>query len=80
MFKLTVSSLSTPPPRLRLSPSIYKADGKLLQQSSAPPMNLSLQIGDTVPEMFGKGTTMTVSDVDVFCPNANEQKYAPKSS
>ena len=59
--------------------SIYKPDGKLLQQSSTPPVNLSLQIGDTVPEKFGPGTTMTVSDYDVFCPNASERKLAPKS-
>jgi hypothetical protein len=59
--------------------SVYKADGKLLQQSSTSPVNLSLQIGDTVPEKFGSGATMTVSDYDVFCQNASERQQAPKS-
>lgn len=59
--------------------SIYKADGTLLQQSSTSPVNLSLQIGDTVPEKFGAGAMMTVSDYDVFCQNASERKLAPKS-
>lgn len=59
--------------------SIYKADGTLLQQSSTPPVNLSLQIGDSVPEKFGPGATMTMSDYDVFCRDARERQQAPKS-
>jgi hypothetical protein len=59
--------------------SVYKADGKLLQQSSTSPVNLSEQIGDTVPEKFGRGATMTVSDANVYCPSARERQQAPKS-
>ena len=59
--------------------SVYKADGKLLQQSSKSPVNLSEQIGDTVPEKFGRGATMTVSDFNVYCNNASERQQAPKS-
>ena len=59
--------------------SVYKADGSLLQQSSTSPVNLSAQIGDTVPEKFGRGATMTVSDYSVYCMNASERQQAPKS-
>jgi hypothetical protein len=59
--------------------SVYKADGKLLQQSSTSPVNLSEQIGDTVPEKFGRGATMTVSDYNVYCLSARERQQAPKS-
>ena len=59
--------------------SLYKADGTLLQESSRPPVNLSLQIGDTVPEKFGPGTTMTVSDHGIYCRDANERQMGPKS-
>lgn len=59
--------------------SIYKADGSLLQQSSTTPVNLALQIGDTVREKFGPGTTMIVSADDVYCRGASERQAAPKS-
>jgi len=59
--------------------SVYKADGSLLQQSSTTPVNLALQIGDTVPEKFGRGATMTVSADDVYCRNARERQAGPKS-
>lgn len=59
--------------------SVYKADGTLLQQSSTSPVNLSGQIGDTVPEKFGRGATMTMSDSSVYCLSASERQRAPKS-
>ena len=59
--------------------SIYKADGKLLQQSSTPPVNLEAQIGDSVPAKFGAGATMTVSDPGVYCRDARERRHAPRS-
>jgi hypothetical protein len=59
--------------------SVYKADGTLLQQSSTTPVNLALQIGDTVQEKFGRGATMTVSDQGVYCRDARERQLSPKS-
>jgi hypothetical protein len=59
--------------------SIYKADGSLLKQSSTSPVDLSEQIGDTVPEKFGRGATMTVSDQDVYCSDVRERKAGPQS-
>lgn len=60
--------------------NIYKADGSLMHQSSTSPVDLSLQIGDTVPEKFGAGATMVVSADDVFCKDEKErQKQAPRS-
>lgn len=59
--------------------SVYKADGSLLQQSSTTPVNLALPIGDTVPEKFGRGATMTVSAADVYCRSAQERQLGPKS-
>ena len=54
--------------------SIYKADGSLLQQSSTSPVNLAVQIGDSVPEKFGAGATMVVSDQGVYCRDAKERQ------
>jgi hypothetical protein len=47
--------------------SIYKADGTLLQESSTSPVDLTLQIGDTVPAKFGAGATMTISELGFYC-------------
>jgi hypothetical protein len=47
--------------------SVYKADGTLLHESSTTPVNLALPIGDTVPEKFGPGATMTMSEHGFFC-------------
>ncbi|HEX7891978.1 MAG TPA: hypothetical protein VF522_21700 [Ramlibacter sp.] len=62
--------------------SVYKADGTLLHEGSSTPVNLALPIGDTVPDKFGTGATMTVSDHSVFCksrgPEAAADKAAPK--
>ena len=54
--------------------TVYKADGTLIQESSTSPVNLSLQIGDTVPEKFGTGATMTVSDQDTYCRDRREKQ------
>jgi hypothetical protein len=59
--------------------SVYKADGTLIQESSTTPVNLALQIGDTVPEKFGSGATMTISDHGVYCKDRRETQGAPKS-
>jgi hypothetical protein len=47
--------------------TVYRADGALIQEGSATPVNMTLPIGDTVPEKFGPGATMTVSDLGVYC-------------
>lgn len=60
--------------------SVYKADGSLLQQSSTVPVDLSLQIGDTVREKFGPGATMVVSAHDVYCRDAKERQQQPARS
>ena len=59
--------------------SVYKADGTLLHESSATPVNLALPIGDSVPEKFGPGATMTMSDHGVYCKDKREARAAPKS-
>ena len=59
--------------------SVYKADGTLLHESSTTPVNLSLPLGDTVPEKYGPGATMTVSDANVYCRDKREVQAAPKS-
>lgn len=59
--------------------SVYKADGSLLQQSSTTPVNLALPIGDTVPEKFGRGASMTISADHVYCRDARERQAGPKS-
>jgi hypothetical protein len=60
--------------------SVYKADGTLLQESSTPPVNLSMQIGDTVPAMFGPGATMTMSDNAFYCRDKREEAQMAQKS
>jgi hypothetical protein len=59
--------------------SVYKADGMLIQESSTTPVNLAQQIGDTVPEKFGAGATMTMSDHGVYCKDRRETQEVKKS-
>lgn len=59
--------------------TVFNAKGAVLQRSSTTPVNLSEQIGDTVPEKFGSGATMVVSDDSVYCRSASERQQAPKS-
>lgn len=47
--------------------SVHKADGTLILESPNTPVNLALPLGDTVPEKFGQGAFMVVSDLGVFC-------------
>lgn len=46
---------------------VYGGDGSMILESSTTPVNLTQPIGDTVPEKFGQGAFMTVSDLTVFC-------------
>lgn len=47
--------------------SVYKGDGTLILESSTTPVNLTLPLGDSVPQKFGPGAFMTISDLTVFC-------------
>jgi hypothetical protein len=47
--------------------SVHKADGSLVLETSSAPVNLTLPFGDTVPEKFGQGAFMVMSDSRVFC-------------
>lgn len=47
--------------------SVHRADGTLILETSTTPVNLSYPLGDTVPEKFGQGAFMTMSDLGVFC-------------
>ena len=47
--------------------SVHRADGTLIVETSTTPVNLTLPLGDTVPEKFGQGAFMTMSDLGVFC-------------
>lgn len=59
--------------------SVYKSDGTLLHETSNPPVNLALQIGDSVPAKYGTGATMTVSDHGVFCRDRRGDAGADKA-
>ncbi|MBC5784069.1 hypothetical protein H8N03_14045 [Ramlibacter sp. USB13] len=50
--------------------TVYKADGTVLQEGSTSPVNMALPIGDTIPEKFGPGSTMTVSDLGIYCKDS----------
>lgn len=60
--------------------SIYKADGTLVHQTSSPPVNLSLPHGDSVPEKYGVGASMTVSDLGVYCKDQRGANLAASAS
>lgn len=47
--------------------SVHKLDGTLVLETSTTPVNLTLPLGDAVPEKFGQGTFMVMSDPGVFC-------------
>lgn len=59
--------------------SVYTAEGTLIHESSTTPVNLALPIGDTVPEKFGAGATMTMSDHGVYCKDRRAAQGAKKS-
>ena len=59
--------------------SVYKADGTLVHEGPTTPVNLALPIGDTVPQKFGPGATMTVSDHAIYCRDKQQAQAAPKS-
>ena len=47
--------------------SVYRADGTLIQEGPTTPVNLALPLGDSVPEKFGEGTSLTMSGLDYHC-------------
>jgi hypothetical protein len=47
--------------------SVYRGDGALIREGSRTPVDLSLPLGDTVPEKFGEGASLTMSGSDHFC-------------
>jgi hypothetical protein len=47
--------------------TVHKADGTLVVETSSTPVNLVFALGDTVPEKFGHGAFMVISDQDAFC-------------
>jgi hypothetical protein len=47
--------------------SVYRADGTLIQEGPTTPVNLALQLGDSVPEKFGEGASLTMSAADYTC-------------
>ena len=59
--------------------SVYRADGTLIQEGPATPVNLALPLGDSVPEKFGPGASMTMSDLGVYCKNRRGEGAARKA-
>lgn len=47
--------------------SVYNAKGALIQEGPNTPVNLALPLGDSVPEKFGEGASMTMTGLDVYC-------------
>ena len=47
--------------------TVFKADGTILLETSEAPVDLSEQIGDTIPARFGAGATMTMSEHGFYC-------------
>lgn len=48
--------------------TVHDAAGKLIQQTTEPPVDLSLQLGDTVPQQFGQGAHLIFSHNTLDCP------------
>jgi hypothetical protein len=47
--------------------SVFRADGTLIQEGPTTPVNLALPLGDSVPEKFGEGASLTMSGLDYHC-------------
>jgi hypothetical protein len=47
--------------------SVYRADGTLIQEGPNTPVNLAVPLGDSVPEKFGEGASLTMSGLDYHC-------------
>jgi hypothetical protein len=60
--------------------SVYRADGALIHEGSNTPVNLSLPLGDTVPEKFGAGASLTMSGLDHFCKERQGPGAARKAA
>ena len=60
--------------------SVFRSDGALILESSRTPVNLALPLGDTVPEKFGDGASMTMSGLDVYCKDRNGPGAARKAA
>jgi len=58
--------------------SVHRADGTLILETSTTPVNLTFPLGDTVPEQFGEGAFMTMSDLGVFCKQRRGPAAAQK--
>ncbi|GAB3648643.1 hypothetical protein [Ramlibacter alkalitolerans] len=58
--------------------SVHRADGTLILETSTAPVNLTMPLGDTVPDKFGPGTFMTMSDLGVFCKQRRGAPAAQK--
>jgi hypothetical protein len=59
--------------------SVHKADGSLILETSSAPVNLTLPVGDTVPEKFGQGAFMVISDSRVFCKERRVVHETPEA-
>jgi hypothetical protein len=57
---------------------VYRADGTLLQETATTPVDLSHPLGDTVPEKFGPGASMIISD-GLHCLDRAQEPRAPGS-
>jgi hypothetical protein len=52
--------------------SVYWSDGALAIETSIPPVNLSMPLGEALADTFGPGMTMVVSDQAVYCGKQQE--------
>ena len=50
--------------------TVLDAKGEIISQSPNPPVNMTEQLHETVPERFGKGATMIFSVTDARCGDA----------
>ena len=58
--------------------SVHKADGSFILETSRTPVDLALPLGDTVPEQFGSGAFMVMSDSRVFCKERRVVQETPE--
>lgn len=47
--------------------TVMDAKGKILSQTSTPPVDMAPQLHDTVPERYGDGATMVFGIADANC-------------
>ena len=60
--------------------TVYGPKGKVLSESSTPPVNMAYQLHQTVPYVYGQGATMVFGIADANCGVELDRYYDLKTA